>query len=268
MQGLSGGPSPMTAPAAGPYTFVDSSLTAATAAATTSIPAGTLRAVRKRRSLSHNRRASASAAAASSSTTLMMGGADASSPERRGRGGHRRHPSDPFGPDSAAATTLREKLVGGGSPQRRRRTSSSSPAKKQTTMTPQFVNFTPEDHDVLMTGVAPSGSSKTKARREREAAEKEQQMKEILMKAVAASGGDVTRWLCRWCFVFLTSLFPLAGWVFFYFVVMVFLIFFPFCFAVLNFISRPSLRRCLQCVLQGRLCLTDFSFSLVTHLCS
>lgn len=31
-----------------------------------------------------------------------------------------------------------------------------------------FVNFTADDHEELMLGVAPSGSSKTKARRERE----------------------------------------------------------------------------------------------------
>jgi len=38
----------------------------------------------------------------------------------------------------------------------------------------KFVNFTPNDKKVLMTGVAPSGSSKTKARREKEAEEKRQ----------------------------------------------------------------------------------------------
>ncbi|KAJ4306177.1 hypothetical protein N0V88_000973 [Collariella sp. IMI 366227] len=36
-----------------------------------------------------------------------------------------------------------------------------------------FVNYTPQDRTLLMTGVAPSGSSKTKARREREAAERQ-----------------------------------------------------------------------------------------------
>jgi hypothetical protein len=56
-----------------------------------------------------------------------------------------------------------------------------------------FVNYTPEDCRVLMTGVAPSGSSKTKARREREAAERQRRMSEAVMKAVAAAGGDVGR---------------------------------------------------------------------------
>ncbi|KAI0394317.1 hypothetical protein F5Y17DRAFT_428558 [Xylariaceae sp. FL0594] len=40
----------------------------------------------------------------------------------------------------------------------------------------KFVNYTPNDKKVLMTGVAPSGSSKTKARREKEAEEKRQQL--------------------------------------------------------------------------------------------
>ncbi|KAK4244928.1 hypothetical protein C7999DRAFT_43504 [Corynascus novoguineensis] len=39
-----------------------------------------------------------------------------------------------------------------------------------------FVNYTPRDSALLMTGVAPSGSSKTKARREREAAERQREV--------------------------------------------------------------------------------------------
>ncbi len=64
-----------------------------------------------------------------------------------------------------------------------------------------FVNYTPSDREVLMTGVAPSGSSKTKARREREAAEaqREAQMQSQrefgvrLARMVAAAGGDVSK---------------------------------------------------------------------------
>ncbi|KAK0752506.1 hypothetical protein B0T18DRAFT_426953 [Schizothecium vesticola] len=52
-----------------------------------------------------------------------------------------------------------------------------------------FVNYTPQDHRVLMTGVAPSGSSKTKARREREAQEQKRKLGEAVRKAVAAAGG-------------------------------------------------------------------------------
>lgn len=56
-----------------------------------------------------------------------------------------------------------------------------------------FVNFTPNDGNILMTGVAPSGSSKTKARREKEAQEKRRRLSEAAMKAVAAAGGDVDK---------------------------------------------------------------------------
>ncbi|PNP43839.1 hypothetical protein TGAM01_v208618 [Trichoderma gamsii] len=58
-----------------------------------------------------------------------------------------------------------------------------------------FVNFTPNDGNVLMTGVAPSGSSKTKARREKEAQDKRRKLSEAAMKAVAAAGGDVDKLL-------------------------------------------------------------------------
>lgn len=68
--------------------------------------------------------------------------------------------------------------------------SSSSPTKRGSGQI-GFVNYTPDDCKVLMTGVAPSGSSKTKARREREAAERQRRMSEAVMKAVAAAGGDV-----------------------------------------------------------------------------
>ncbi|KAH8911911.1 hypothetical protein BR93DRAFT_933012 [Coniochaeta sp. PMI_546] len=70
--------------------------------------------------------------------------------------------------------------------------SSSSPTKGGANQI-GFVNYTPDDCKVLMTGVAPSGSSKTKARREREAAERQRRMSEAVMKAVAAAGGDVGR---------------------------------------------------------------------------
>ncbi|KAH8881553.1 hypothetical protein GQ53DRAFT_754195 [Thozetella sp. PMI_491] len=56
-----------------------------------------------------------------------------------------------------------------------------------------FVNFTPNDHNILMTGVAPSGSSKTKARREKEAAEKQRRLNEAVVKAVQAAGGDLQK---------------------------------------------------------------------------
>lgn len=56
-----------------------------------------------------------------------------------------------------------------------------------------FVNFTPDDSRKILTGVAPSGSSKTKARREKEAAEKRRKLSQAAVKAVMEAGGDVDR---------------------------------------------------------------------------
>lgn len=53
-----------------------------------------------------------------------------------------------------------------------------------------FVNFTPQDSKKILTGVAPSGSSKTKARREKEAMDKRRRMSEAARRAVRAAGGD------------------------------------------------------------------------------
>ena len=53
-----------------------------------------------------------------------------------------------------------------------------------------FVNFTPHDATRILSGVAPSGSSKTKARREREAMEKRRKLSEAAAAAVLAAGGD------------------------------------------------------------------------------
>lgn len=56
-----------------------------------------------------------------------------------------------------------------------------------------FVNYTPSDSEKLLTGVAPSGSSKTKARREREAAEKWRRFSQAAVEAVAKASGDITK---------------------------------------------------------------------------
>jgi hypothetical protein len=53
-----------------------------------------------------------------------------------------------------------------------------------------FVNYTPHDATRILNGVAPSGSSKTKARREREAAEKRRRIAALATAAVEAAGGD------------------------------------------------------------------------------
>jgi hypothetical protein len=54
-----------------------------------------------------------------------------------------------------------------------------------------FVNFTPSDSMKILTGVAPSGSSKTKARREKEALEKRRRLSQAAMRAVQAAGGNI-----------------------------------------------------------------------------
>ena len=54
-----------------------------------------------------------------------------------------------------------------------------------------FVNFTSKDASKLLNDVAPSGSSKTRARREQEAKEKRKKLSEAAKKAVMVAGGDV-----------------------------------------------------------------------------
>ena len=54
-----------------------------------------------------------------------------------------------------------------------------------------FVNYTPNDSRKILTGVAPSGSSKTKAKREKEAMEKRRRLSQAAVRAVRAAGGDV-----------------------------------------------------------------------------
>jgi hypothetical protein len=54
-----------------------------------------------------------------------------------------------------------------------------------------FVNYTPDDSRKILTGVAPSGSSKTKARREKEAADKRRKLSQAAFKAVLEAGGDM-----------------------------------------------------------------------------
>jgi hypothetical protein len=72
-----------------------------------------------------------------------------------------------------------------------RRKSSAAAPRQAGTPNVGFVNFTPHDSRKILTGVAPSGSSKTKARREKEAAEKRRKLSQAAMKAVMEAGGDV-----------------------------------------------------------------------------
>ena len=53
-----------------------------------------------------------------------------------------------------------------------------------------FVNLTPADSAKLLSDVAPSGSSKTRARREQEARDKRRRLSEAAVRAVRRAGGD------------------------------------------------------------------------------
>ena len=78
-------------------------------------------------------------------------------------------------------------------------TSLKSPKSAGTLRSPKltaqfgFVNLGPNDKSKILTGVAPSGSSKTKTRREQEANEKKRRSSQAALKAVEALGGDVER---------------------------------------------------------------------------
>ncbi|KAI9671967.1 MAG: hypothetical protein M1817_002302 [Caeruleum heppii] len=54
-----------------------------------------------------------------------------------------------------------------------------------------FVNFTPSDSRKILGGVAPSGSSKTKLKREKEQMEKRRKMSAAAVRAVELAGGDL-----------------------------------------------------------------------------
>ncbi|EAU36479.1 predicted protein [Aspergillus terreus NIH2624] len=68
---------------------------------------------------------------------------------------------------------------------------SVSPKGSNKSVTVSFVNFTPNDSQKILTGVAPSGSSKTKARREQEARDRRRKLSEAALNAVRKAGGDV-----------------------------------------------------------------------------
>lgn len=70
-----------------------------------------------------------------------------------------------------------------------RNTSPRTPTSGSGTV--DFVNYTPDDSRKILTGVAPSGSSKTKARREKEAMDKRRKLSQAALKAIRAAGGDV-----------------------------------------------------------------------------
>jgi hypothetical protein len=75
----------------------------------------------------------------------------------------------------------------------RRKSSNSSSNQSTGKASVGFVNYTPDDSKKILTGVAPSGSSKTKARREKEAADKRRKLSQAAVKAIIEAGGDLGR---------------------------------------------------------------------------
>jgi len=72
-----------------------------------------------------------------------------------------------------------------------RRKSSGTSSRQSSSGNVGFVNFTPHDSRKILTGVAPSGSSKTKARREKEAADKRTKLSQAAVRAIVEAGGDL-----------------------------------------------------------------------------
>lgn len=102
-------------------------------------------------------------------------------------------------PSSRASSPCPSPSATSKSPSKQRRRSKSSRRKgsaaalRAPTTTMGFVNFTPNDSQKLLTGVAPSGSSKTKARREQEASENKRRLSQVAEKLFVESGGDLEK---------------------------------------------------------------------------
>jgi hypothetical protein len=101
-----------------------------------------------------------------------------SSPIRKNRSGS----SDSGSPSPTLPVRKRK------SPKNNKNSTPRTPSMPETV---DFVNFTPSDSRKILTGVAPSGSSKTKARREKEALEKRRKLSQAAMRAVRDAGGDI-----------------------------------------------------------------------------
>ena len=101
-------------------------------------------------------------------------------------------------PSSRASSPCRPPSPRSESPSKQRRRSKSSRRKGsagtlRSANAVGFVNFTPNDSQKILTGVAPSGSSKTKARREQEASEKRRRLSQVAEKILLESGGDLEK---------------------------------------------------------------------------
>ncbi|KAM0721522.1 hypothetical protein Q7P37_002447 [Cladosporium fusiforme] len=116
-----------------------------------------------------------------------------STPHRRSRV-RSDSPSPPLTePRSARRTTRGPSTSRSRCTSRHRRAKSTNSAPRHPTNSDKsgFVNFTPHDSTKILGGVAPSGSSKTKARREKEAADKRRRLSQAAVRAVVEAGGDL-----------------------------------------------------------------------------
>lgn len=119
-----------------------------------------------------------------SSTATRTRPTNLRTPDRRSHDRKMSAPSNTPKPVKAPASAASTNRSSSGS-------SSSSPRGSNKSVSVSFVNFTPSDSKKILTGVAPSGSSKTKARREQEARDRRRKLSEAALKAVRTAGGDI-----------------------------------------------------------------------------
>ena len=111
-------------------------------------------------------------------------------PHRRSKS-KSRHRSQSPSPPATDSRSRRASSSRRTSRHRRTKSTNSTPRQSQNLDKCGFVNFTPQDCNKILSGVAPSGSSKTKARREKEAADKRRRLSQAAVKAVVDAGGDL-----------------------------------------------------------------------------
>lgn len=111
-------------------------------------------------------------------------------PHRRAKSCHRRSIS-PSPPATEPRSSKRASSSRRASRHRRAKSTNATPRQPHAQVKEGFVNFTAEDSNKILSGVAPSGSSKTKARREKEAADRRRRLSQAAVRAVVEAGGDL-----------------------------------------------------------------------------